>query len=341
MSLKLKFSGKARPPHSYDVAAREITLEQSETINIMPSGVVAVVDVTEMLDEDFQDDAYYFKGRISLPNEPSCEVLVKMLFSKDPDTYTQTLQDYKREAKFYQDHLCGNNSFYGKGVPRTYGCYETKLIWNALERNIPVDCACAVFQYPGSGRNLVWSTGAGLTDFGVQVVELLLDLHKSGITHGLISLYDRSITCLDGKPFFVNFFRARKHICLDKPEQFKRPIDLAQIHLNTLRCKELGDFIEELQNHVIPLRYHWYGYDVDYFTKDSLASIFQHRRRPYFGERVPVEKQWEYAVKVWKFLCANWSAYHEGEAPEVGDTSLAAYKEKFGLNIIYEDEQYD
>ncbi|KAG6893902.1 hypothetical protein C0992_008239 [Termitomyces sp. T32_za158] len=198
----------------------------------MPPGTVTIVDVTETLYEDFRDDADYFKGRISLPNEPSCEVLIKMLSSQDSQTYSQTLENYIREAQFYQDHLCGDNAFYGNGVPRTYGCYETKLTWDG---DIPVDCACVVLQYPGSSWNLAWSTGAGLTDFG----------------------YDTNITCLDAKPFFMNFFQARKHICPDKPEDFKRPTQFSSIDANHLKCTELGDFIEELQNYVTPSVFQW------------------------------------------------------------------------------------
>ena len=85
-------------------------------------------------------------------------------------------------------------------------------------------------------------------------------------------------------------------------------------------------------------RFHWYGFDVDYDRIYSLESIFQHKRRVYFGTNTPLEDQWKYAVKIWEFLHANWSSYHkEGEAPPFGNTSFEAFKAKYGLNITYSE----
>ena len=82
--------------------------------------------------------------------------------------------------------------------------------------------------------------------------------------------------------------------------------------------------------------FHWYGYDLKYARIQSLESIFQHKRRTDHDEDVPVEEQWKYAVKIWEYLLANWSSYHEeGKAPPLGDTSFETYRAKYGLNIVH------
>ncbi|KAG6861242.1 hypothetical protein C0995_002364 [Termitomyces sp. Mi166 len=151
-------------------------------------------------------------------------------------------------------------------------------------------------------------------------------MHKSGIRHGFITL-TADIACLDGKPFFKDFSRAHKHNCPEK--DFELPTRLFDVDADTLKCGELRGLLKSLRYHVAP-HYDWI---------DSLESIFKHKRRTRFRD-VPIEKQWEYAVEVWEFLCANWSSYHEGEAPSVGDTSFEAYKAKNGdLDAVYDDER--
>ncbi|KAG6861240.1 hypothetical protein C0995_002362 [Termitomyces sp. Mi166 len=342
MSLSLKFSSDIPSRFLKEIASNEVTFHQTSSVKILPPGVVALVDVTEKVYEDFRNDEYHFKGRISLPNEPSpCEVVIKILVGRNEKVYSQTLQSYIQEVRFYRDHLYGNESLYGNGVPKTYGFYETKLTWKGTGRDILVDCACIVYQYYGSSKNLSWSMGAGISDFGVQTAKLLLQVHKSGIRHNSIGL-DTNIACLNGKPFFTDFSQACEHDCPDK--ELELPARFFDVDADTLKCGELRGFFEALRRQVAPfnwltyeVRYHWYGYDVDYDRVDSLKTIFQHKRRERFGMRASVEEQWEHAVKVWKFLCANWYSYHkEEEAPPVGDTSFEVFKAEHGLNIIYD-----
>ncbi|KAG6875947.1 hypothetical protein C0993_006622 [Termitomyces sp. T159_Od127] len=146
-----------------------------------------------------------------------------------------------------------------------------------------------------------------------------------------------NIACLDDKPFFIDFSQARDHICPDKGFEFSGFYDL---DVGNLSCGELKEFFIGLQDNVAPRFYHWYGYDVHYKEVKCLDEIFQQERRT-FAEDVPVEEQWEDAVEVWKFLCANWSSYHTGKAPEVGDTSYEAYQARCDSEIIYHDDEDD
>ncbi|KAG6863828.1 hypothetical protein C0993_010241, partial [Termitomyces sp. T159_Od127] len=166
MSLSLKFSSDIDSRFLEVVASDEVTFYQSSTVNLVQLGIVAgTVDVTGPVPQDFRSDEYYFKGRLSLPNASPCDVFVKILLGDDEEFYSELLQSYIQEAKFYRDHLCGNKSLYGKAVPKIYGLYETKVFWETY--NTHVDCACMVYQYCGSTRNLPpWSTGSGLSDFG-------------------------------------------------------------------------------------------------------------------------------------------------------------------------------
>ncbi|KAH0578951.1 hypothetical protein H2248_003133 [Termitomyces sp. 'cryptogamus'] len=332
MSLSLEFSSNVLSRFLEAIASNQVIFHQSSSVQIEPAGTVAVVHVTELLYEDFRGGEFHYKGRTLLPNEPSPrEVIVKILFGHKPTIYAQKLQRYIHEAKIYQDRLC-NKSL---EIPRIYGFYETKLTWKVAKLEKPVDAACIVYQYYGSGENLQWSTGAGISDFSLKAFKLLLDIHKSGVRHNLIGL-DRNITCLDGRPFVKDFSEAHEHDCPEK--EFELPTRLFDLDADTLKCGELRDFYRSLRRRVAPLRFHWYGYDVDYDQVDSLESIFQHKRRT-FGMDTPVEEQWNHAVKMWEFICANWSSYHkEGEAPLLGNTSFEAYKAKHGLDIIYDDE---
>ncbi|KAG5723866.1 hypothetical protein E4T56_gene9839 [Termitomyces sp. T112] len=337
MSLSLRFSSNVLFPFRKSVASDEVTFRHSSSVKIIPPDSVAIADVTEKMNENFRLDEFHYKGRISLPDELSPrEVVVRMLVGRSKAVYSETLPRYIHEAKFYQDHLCSNESLYGNGVPKIYGFYETKLTWKAPRRDMLVDCACIVYQYYGSSKNLQWSTGTGVSDFGLRVVKLLFEMHKSGIRHGFLTL-KTNIACLDGKPFFTDFSQACTHNCPEKA--FELPVRLFDVDADTLKCAELRGLLEELREDVAPFRFHWYGYDVDYDRVDSLDNIFKRKRRTRFRRDSLVEEQWEHAVKVWKFLCANWSSYHEGEAPPVGDTSFEAYKAKYGLNIVYEDEK--
>ncbi|KAG5723854.1 hypothetical protein E4T56_gene9840 [Termitomyces sp. T112] len=334
MSLSLKFSSDILSRFLEAIASNQVTFQQSSSVKIMPPGIVAIVDVTEVLYDSFRNGEFHYRGRISLPNEPSpCEVVVKILFGHKQILYSQRLEDYIQEAKIYQDRLCCNKSLYGSGVPKLYGFYESKLTWKTAKRDIVVDGACMVYQFYGSDQDVAWSTGSGISDFSSQVFKLLLEVHKGGVRHNSIGL-DRNITCLDGRPFLTDFSQAYKHDCPDK--EFELPTHLLDVDADTLKCGELRDFYTDLQHHVAPAKFHWYGYDVYYNRMDSLRSIFEHRRRMDFDEDIPVEEQWEYAVKVWKFLCANWSSYHKTrKAPSLGDISFEAYKAKYGLNITH------
>ncbi|KAH0583431.1 hypothetical protein H2248_009059 [Termitomyces sp. 'cryptogamus'] len=148
MSLSLEFSSNLFSsfiPSRFlkEIASDEVTFHRSGSVKFITPDIFTTVDVTEQIYQGFRHHEYYFKGRSSLPNEPSpCEVIVKILFGPDEEVYSEILQSYIQEAKFYRDHLCGSKFLYGKGVPKTYGLYETKLTWKLP--NMLVDCACMV-----------------------------------------------------------------------------------------------------------------------------------------------------------------------------------------------------
>ncbi|KAG6875889.1 hypothetical protein C0993_006882 [Termitomyces sp. T159_Od127] len=318
MSLSLKFSSTIDSRFLKVVASDEVTFYQISTVNLVQLGIVAgTVDVTGPVPQDFHSDEYYFKGRLSLPNASPCDVFVKILLGDDEKFYSELLQSYIQEAKFYRDHLCGNKSLYGKAVPKLYGLYETKVFWKTY--NTHIDCACS-----------------GLSDFGLQAANILIEMHSSGIIHNSVDL-DRSIAYLDDKPFFIDFSQARDHVCPDKGFEFSGFYDL---DVDNLSCGELQYFFRRMRNRVAPPFFHWYGYDIRYKRVKSLDEIFQQERRT-FASEVPVEEQWEHAVEVWTFLCANWSSYHTGKAPEVGDTSYEAYRARCDSEIIYYDDDDD
>ena len=164
MSLSLVFSSDISSSLLEKLASNEVTFHPSSSVRIMPAGV-AVVDVTKSIYDDYYGGEFHFKGRTSLPNEPSPrEVIVKVLFGRLQAVYSEKLQNYIKEATLYHEHLC-SNSLCGNGVPKTLGFYEAKLNRKLDKRVIPVDGACMVYEFYGSHKDLRWSTGTGISDF--------------------------------------------------------------------------------------------------------------------------------------------------------------------------------
>ncbi|KAG6849714.1 hypothetical protein H0H93_006097 [Arthromyces matolae] len=109
--------------------------------------------------------------------------------------------------------------------------------------------------------------------------------------------------------------------------------EILDIDVESLQCFELKEVLARVSFLVYPPTWSWYGYYIRYSKVRSLEEIFSHPRRAVY-DNIPLEAQWERAVEMWTFLRENWHAYHEGEAPSAGNTSLETYLKDHGKDSI-------